>query len=69
VVAYVTQQRSDIRLHNQVCCHGADPFAYLKWVFEKLMHNPSSGQLEELLPVHWIKARPAAAQTIESVTA
>ena len=46
--------------------HGADPFAYFEWVFEKLMHNPSSEQHEELLPAHWTKTRPAASQTIES---
>jgi len=51
---------------EQVRRHGADPFAYFEWVFEKLMHNPHSGQLEELLPAHWIKTRPAASQTIES---
>lgn len=51
---------------KQVRRHGADPFAYLECVFEKLMYNPSYGQLEELLPANWIKNRPAAAQTIES---
>jgi hypothetical protein len=51
---------------EQVRRHGTDPFAYFEWVFEKLMHNPPSGQLEELLPAHWIKTRPAASQTIES---
>jgi hypothetical protein len=51
---------------EQVRRHGADPFAYFEWVFEKLMHNPPSGQLEELLPAHWIKTRPAASQAIES---
>jgi hypothetical protein len=28
--------------------------------------NPPSRQLDELLPAHWIKTRPAASQTIES---
>jgi hypothetical protein len=35
----------------------------LKWVFEKLMHQPSSEELEALLPANWIKTRPAACQT------
>lgn len=54
---------------EQVRRHGADPFAYFEWVFEKLMHNPGSEQLEELLPVNWIKTRPAALQIIDSLTA
>jgi hypothetical protein len=29
---------------KQVRRHGADPFAYIEWVFEKLMHNPPSRQ-------------------------
>jgi len=51
---------------EQVRRHGADPFAYFEWVFEKLMHNPPAEQLENLLPVNWIESRPAARQTIES---
>jgi hypothetical protein len=51
---------------EQVRRHGADPFAYFEWVFEKLMHNPPAGDHEALLPVNWIKTRPAACQTIES---
>jgi transposase len=51
---------------EQVRRHGADPFAYFEWVFEKLMRHPSPEQLEALLPTNWIKTRPAACQTIES---
>jgi transposase len=51
---------------EQVRRHGADPFAYFEWVFEKLMHNPPAADHEALLPVNWIKTRPAACQTIES---
>ena len=51
---------------EQVRRHGADPFGYFEWVFEKLMHNPAPEQLEDLLPANWIKTRPAACQTIES---
>ena len=51
---------------EQVRRHGADPFAYFEWVFEKLMHHPAPEELETLLPAHWIKTRPAACQTIES---
>jgi transposase len=51
---------------EQVRRHGADPFAYFEWVFEKLMHNPSPEELEALLPANWIKTRPAASLTIES---
>ena len=49
--------------------HGADPFAYFEWVFEKLMHNPRADQLKELLPVNWLKTRPAANQVIDSPAA
>jgi len=51
---------------EQVRRHGADPFAYFEWVFEKLMHHPPEEQLGDLLPADWIKTRPAACQTIES---
>lgn len=51
---------------EQIRRHGADPFAWFEWVFEKLMHNPPADQLEDLLPANWIKSRPAASQTIES---
>jgi transposase len=51
---------------EQVRRHGADPFAYFEWVFEKLMHNPATEELENLLPANWLKTRPAACQTIES---
>jgi len=42
---------------EQVRRHGLDPFAYFKWVFEKLMHNPSEAEFEALLPVNWIKSQ------------
>jgi hypothetical protein len=51
---------------EQIRRHGADPFAYFEWVFEKLMHSPALEELEAMLPPNWIKARPAASQTIES---
>jgi transposase len=51
---------------EQIRRHGADPFAWFEWVFEKLMHNPPADQLEDLLPANWLKTRPAARQTIES---
>lgn len=51
---------------EQVRRHGADPFAYFEWVFEKLMHTPTPEELEALLPANWIQTRPAACQTIES---
>jgi hypothetical protein len=37
--------------------HGLDPFAYFEWVFEKLMHNPSEEEFENLLPESWIKCK------------
>jgi transposase len=49
---------------EQVRRHGADPFAYFEWVFEKLMHNPPAEDHEALLPVNWIKTRPAASRLI-----
>jgi transposase len=51
---------------EQVRRHGADPFAYFEWVFEKLMHSPAPEELQALLPANWIKIRPVACQTIES---
>lgn len=54
---------------EQIRRHGADPFAYFEWVFEKLMHNPRADQLKELLPVNWLKTRPAANQVIDSPAA
>jgi len=50
---------------EQVRRHGADPFAYFEWVFEKLMHHPPTEELETLLPTHWINARATAAEPIE----
>ena len=49
---------------EQVRSQGLDPFAYFKWVFEKLMHNPSGDELEELLPEGWIKIQKS--RTAES---
>lgn len=42
---------------EQVRRHGLDPFAYFEWVFEKLMHNPSEEEFENLLPESWIKSQ------------
>jgi hypothetical protein len=49
---------------EQIRRHGVDRFAWFEWVFEKLIHNPSRDQLEDLLPATWLKT--AACQTIES---
>ena len=54
---------------EQVRRHGADPFAYFEWVFEKLMHNPPTEDHEALLPAAWIKTRPAANRLIETPAA
>ena len=50
---------------EQIRHHQADPFAYFEWVFEKLIHNPTTEELEALLPANWIKTRPAANRLIE----
>ena len=50
---------------EQVRRHSADPFAYFEWVFEKLMQNPLSEELENLLPLHWINERARAAKPNE----
>ena len=50
---------------EQIRRHGADPFAYFEWVFEKLMHNPAAETLESLLPIHSINARAAESKPIE----
>ena len=51
---------------EQIRRHGADPFAYFEWVFGKLMDNPPAEELESLLPIHWVKARAAEAQSKEA---
>jgi len=48
--------------------HGADPFAYFEWVFEKLMHNPPAEELESLLPAHWLRAQAAETNVIDIET-
>jgi hypothetical protein len=42
---------------EQVRSHGADPYAYFEWVFEKLMHepSPSAEQVDHLLPTAWLQ--------------
>jgi transposase len=50
---------------EQIRRHGADPFAYFDWVFEKLMHNPPAEELESLLPANWLKARAAESTPID----
>ena len=42
---------------EQIRRYQMDPHAYLEWVFEKLMHNPSENELEALLPVNWVAAQ------------
>ena len=44
-------------LVEQVRAHGADPYRYLEWVLEKLMHlaNPRGDQIDALLPAAWVK--------------
>jgi hypothetical protein len=46
-----------------VRAHGADPYRYLEWVLEKLMHqpNPSADRSDALLPNAWIKLPQTAA--------
>ena len=53
---------------EQIRVHGADPFAYFEWVFEKLMHNPPAEELESLLPVHWLRARAEETNAIDIET-
>lgn len=36
---------------EQVRRHGADPFAYFEWVFEKLMHHPPADHLPVVIKV------------------
>lgn len=49
---------------EQVRSHGADPYRYLEWVLEKLMHNPNpSGEdADALLPRAWVKMQRDAAE-------
>jgi transposase len=50
---------------EQVRRRGADPFAYLEWVFGKLMHNPGPEEMESLLPVEWLKHCPTRIRTVD----
>jgi hypothetical protein len=50
---------------EQIRRHGADPFAYFDWGFEKLMHNPPAEELESLLPVNWLKTRATESTPID----
>lgn len=34
---------------------GKDPYAYLKWVFEKLLTMTNQDDLHQLLPAAWVK--------------
>lgn len=55
---------------EQIRGHGLDPFAYLEWVFEKLMHDPPEGQYEELLPQAWVAAqRDPKVREVRSISA
>ena len=42
---------------EQIRLHDLDPFAYLEWVFEKLMHEPPEEQYDDLLPQAWVTAQ------------
>ena len=48
----------------EIRVHGAEPFNYFEWVFEKLMHNPPAEELESLLPAHWLRARAEESNAI-----
>lgn len=39
---------------EQIRTHGKDPFAYLEWVFEKLITATNQDNLEALLPSSWL---------------
>jgi len=54
---------------EQVRRHGLDPFAYFKWVFEKLMHDPSEEELEALLPESWIKSKQVPPSSVDNQAA
>ena len=55
---------------EQIRRHGLDPYAYLEWVFEKLMHDPPEDQYEALLPGAWVAAqRDPAMPEVQSVSA
>jgi transposase len=54
---------------EQVRRHGKDPFAYLEWVFGKLMHDPAPDELPDLLPAAWLKAQAEQAVVEEAAAA
>jgi transposase len=45
---------------EQVRRHGRDPYAYLKWVFERLPGMTNQDDFTSLLPVSWVAAEEAA---------
>ena len=54
-----------MRGFEQVRRHGRDPFAYLEWVFGKLMLKPGPQEMEVLLPAEWLKHHAAATPVVE----
>lgn len=51
---------------QQARAHGADPYRYLEWVLEKLMHhrNHSGEEIDALLPGAWVTLQRDAAGKI-----
>ena len=45
---------------EQVRRHGRDPYAYLKWVFERLPGMTNQDDFAPLLPASWVAAEEAA---------
>jgi len=45
---------------EQVRRHGLDPFAYFKWVFERLPGMTNQDDFAPLLPCNWAAAQKAA---------
>ena len=39
---------------EQIRRHGQDPYAYLKWVFERLARMTNQDDFAPLLPCHWV---------------
>ena len=51
---------------EQIRTHGADPFAYLCWVFDKLTTATNQDDLRQLLPKAWLMNQRALAQTSQA---
>ena len=51
---------------EQIRTEGHDPFAYLEWVFEKLITATNQEDLRQLLPKSWLKRKHALSEDLKA---